>query len=68
MLSRKFISTLLAMVIGMSLFFFSHGDAEELKLVPKKRALSSGDTVIGTKVGTGWTIKENTKEAVGKAV
>ena len=68
MLTKKFISTLLAMVIGMSLFFFSRGDAEEFKLVPKKRAVSSGDTVIGTKVGTGWSIKDNPKEAVGEAV
>jgi len=38
MLAKKFTSTLLVMVIGMSLFFFSRGDAQELKLVPKKRA------------------------------
>jgi len=64
--SKKFIMCMI--VVGLSLFLFSRGNAEELQLVPKKKAGGGGETITGTKVGTGWSIKENAEEAVKEAV
>jgi hypothetical protein len=55
-------------VMEISFFFFSLGNAEEFKLVPKKRPVASGYTIPGTTVGTGWSTKENPQEAVKEAV
>jgi hypothetical protein len=63
-----FLNIVLVIVIGISLFFFSQGNAEELKLVPKKRATESSGAITGTKVGTGWSTKENPEDAVKEAV
>lgn len=68
MKTKIFILTMLAIVVGISFFFFSQGNAEEFKLVPKKRTVGSGETITGTKVGTGWSAKENPEEAVKEAV
>jgi hypothetical protein len=67
MANKKFIVRLLA-VLGISLFLSSQGYGEELKLVPKKRALSTGTRIPGITVGTGWSTKENPHEAVKEAV
>jgi hypothetical protein len=65
---RKIFLTMLAIFVMVSLFCFSWTEAEELKLVPKKRAGTTVETVAGTKVGTGWSAKENPEEAVKEAV
>jgi hypothetical protein len=55
-------------LVGFSLLLSSGGNAEELKLVPQKRTGVGGQTIAGTQVGTGWSIKENAEEAVQEAV
>ena len=67
MVTKKLVM-MLAVFMGISLFLFSQGYGEELKLVPKKRAVSVSDSVSGTTVGTGWSTKENPQEAVKEAV
>ena len=57
-----------AVFVGTSFFLFSQGYGEELKLVPKKRAISISDSAPGTTVGTGWSTKENPQEAVREAI
>lgn len=71
--TKKFIKftfpiVMLVTFLGISLFCFSQGNAEEFKLIPKKRTVESGETLTGTKVGTGWSTKENPEEAVKEAV
>jgi len=67
MLTKKFLIALL-IVMGFFLSFFHGVEAEELKLVPKKRAVRDVQTVAGTEVDTGWSTKENPEEAVKQAV
>jgi len=73
MKSKRFIKITLSLLIllmafGLALFPLSQGNAEEFKLVPKKRAGISPEAVAGTQVGTGWSTKENPEEAVREAV
>jgi hypothetical protein len=68
MKTKKLILTMLVITLGISWFFLSQINAGEFKLVPKKRTVDSGETVTGTKVGTGWSTKENPEEAVKEAV
>ena len=68
---RKIIIAVVIVVIGagFSLFFFSRGEEEKFQLVPKQRIVKeAGGEVIGTEVGTGWSIKENPEEAIKEAV
>jgi len=67
MSAKKFLIALL-IVMGVSLSFFSRVESQELKLVPKKRAMADVQAVAGTEVGTGWSTKENPEEAVKQAV
>jgi hypothetical protein len=68
MKTKKFILTMLAILVMVPLLCFSWAEAEEFKLVPKKRAGATVETVAGTKVGTGWSTKENPEEAVKEVV
>jgi hypothetical protein len=68
MKTRKFILVFLVMLPVTSLFFLYQGNAEEFKLVPKKRASPSGGASTGTTVGTGWSTNENPEEAVKEAI
>jgi hypothetical protein len=55
-------------MVGILMFFISQGNAEEFKLTPQKRKSVSSHIITGTKVGTGWSTKENSEEAVKEAV
>ena len=65
---KKLFLTMLAIFVVVPLLSFSWTEAEELKLVPKKRIETNLESVVGTKVGTGWSAKENPEEAVKEAV
>jgi hypothetical protein len=67
MRTNKFIM-MLVIVIGIPWFFLSQISAGEFKLVPKQRPVESGETITGTRVGTGWSTKENPEEAVKEAI
>ena len=59
---------LLLIMTGISLIFISQGNSQEFKLIPKQKIATESETIPGTKVGTGWSTKENPDEAVKEAV
>lgn len=65
--SKKFIIPLIIVVIvvGVSLFFFFREENEEFRLVPENRVLETGGSeVASTEVGTGWSTREEPRQAV----
>ena len=55
---------------GILLFFFTGQEKEEFQLVPQRAAEKTvkAAEVAGTEVGTGWSTKEDPKEAAKEAV
>lgn len=63
------ITIVVAIAVGILLFFLFWGGEEEFHLVPKERAKVRGmSKAMGTEVGTGWSTKENPQEAIEEAV
>jgi len=71
-MSRKELSIIVAVptaiLIGIYLFFSYFGTKGEYQLAPKERIIEKAEEVRGSEVGTGWSIKENPREAVREAV
>jgi len=58
----------IVIIIGIYLLLTYIGTGEEYKLVPKERIIEKADEVSGFEVGTGWSTKENPREAVREAI
>jgi hypothetical protein len=59
---------LLIVMAGISLIIISQGNAQEFKLIPKKKVIIESEPIQGAQVGTGWSTKKNPNEAVKEAV
>jgi len=65
----RFLIFIIIIIAAGSLSFFFYRREEEFQLVPieKRKDAIAGD-VIGTEVGTGWSVNDNPEEAVKEAV
>jgi len=61
------VALLVGVVVGISLSLFLRGEKGEFRLIPKEKKERVHE-VIGSEVGTGWSTKENSEEAVKEAV
>jgi hypothetical protein len=70
MLSKKLIILSVAIgiiIAGSALLFFFTAHQQELRLIPRKKAVVEAGKTLEAEVGTGWSVKEGT-EAMQEAV